>query len=191
MSRFEVVVLGSSAGGQEALGRILSALPADFPAALLAVQHRGPQSEGYFVRYLDGCGPLPVAEAEEKERPRPGRVYVAPPNYHLLVEPGGSLSLSVEERVRFSRPSIDVLFETAADAWGPRLAGCVLTGANRDGAAGLRRVADRGGLAIVQAPDDAESPEMPRAALAETPGARVLPLAEIAPFLSRILLETA
>ena len=191
MSRFEAVVLGTSAGGQEALRTVFSALPEDFPAPLLVVQHRSPRSEGYMIRHLDEAGPLRVGEADEKERPRAGRIYLAPANYHLLVEPDGSLALSVEARVHFSRPSIDVLFETAADAWGPKLAGGILTGANADGAAGLRRVADRGGFAFVQDPAAAESPEMPRAALAAVPGARVLPLDRIGPFLSRFLQEMA
>lgn len=183
MSRFRAVALGASAGGLDALAAILSGLPAGFPAPVLVVQHRSPDSAGYLVRDLDRCVALQVKEADEKEAARPGVVYVAPANYHLLAEADGTLSLSVEARVQFSRPSIDVLLESAADAWGPALAAGVLTGANRDGARGLRRVAGRGGAVFVQDPDSAESPEMPRAALAATPEARVLALDRIAPFL--------
>lgn len=190
MNRYRAGVLGASAGGQAALRRILGALGADFPAPLLVVQHRGPQGGEFLIRDLDEATALSVQEAEEKEPVRPGVVYVAPANYHLLVETDGHLSLSVGERVQFARPSIDVLFEAAADAWGPRLVGAVLTGANRDGSAGLRRVADRGGFALVQDPAEAESAAMPRAALAAVPEARVLPLMAIGPFLSLLFQET-
>lgn len=190
MNGYWAGVLGASAGGQAALRRILGALPPDFPAPLLVVQHRGPRGGKFLIRDLDEATALSVKEADEKEPVRPGVVYVAPANYHLLVETDGYLSLSVGERVQFARPSIDVLFEAAADAWGPRLVGGVLTGANRDGSAGLRRVADRGGFALVQDPDKAESAAMPRAALAAVPEARVLPLMAIGPFFSLLFQET-
>ncbi len=191
MNRFRAVVLGTSAGGQEVLHSILSGLSADFPAPILVVQHRGPDSGEYLVRNLDAGMALSVKEADEKEIARPGVVYLAPANYHLLVETDGSLSLSVEARVRFSRPSIDVLLETAADAWGSALVAGILTGANRDGGRGLRRVADRGGTAFVQDPDSAESPEMPRAARLAVPEARLLPPERIAPFLTQLFQEKA
>lgn len=190
MTRYRAGVLGASAGGQAALRRVLGALPADFPAPLLVVQHRAPQGGEYMIRDLDEAAALAVKEADEKEPVRPGVVYVAPANYHLLVEADGRLSLSVGPRVRFARPSIDVLFESAADAWGPRLVAAVLTGANRDGGAGLRRVADRGGVSLVQDPAAAESAAMPRAALAAVPESRVLPLRAIGPFLSQLFQET-
>jgi two-component system chemotaxis response regulator CheB len=177
------LALGASAGGRDALAAVLSGLPADFPAPVLVVQHRSPDSAGYLVRDLDQNAALRVKEADEKETARPGVVYVAPANYHLLAEADGSLSLSVEARVQFSRPSIDVLLETAAGAYGPALAAGILTGANRDGAQGLRRVTEKGGTVFVQDPEIAESPEMPRAALAANPEARVLALEQIAPFL--------
>ncbi|MFP4029976.1 MAG: chemotaxis protein CheB [Desulfococcaceae bacterium] len=191
MNRFRAVALGASAGGREVLHAILSGLSADFPAPILVVQHRGPDSGEYLARNLDAGGPLRVKEADEKEMARPGVVYLAPANYHLLAERDGALSLSVEARIHFSRPSIDVLLETAADAWGPALAAGILTGANRDGARGLRRVADRGGTAFVQDPDSAESPEMPRAARLAVPEAHVLPPEGIAPFLTQLFQEKA
>jgi two-component system chemotaxis response regulator CheB len=125
-----------------------------------------------------------VVEVEDKDLIAPGRVYLAPPDYHLLVEPG-SFALSVDERVQYARPSIDVLFESAADAYGERVIGVVLTGANADGAAGLARIAKRGGAAIVQDPETAEAREMPAAALAAAP-ATVLPLESIGPHIAEL-----
>lgn len=176
-----VVAVGGSAGGLEAMRTLLSALRADFPAALLLVQHRARASEA-LAEVLQESSQLPVAEAEDKDPLLPGRVYVAPADYHLLVE-RGHLALSTEEPVLFSRPSIDVLFETLADAYGPAAMGVVLTGANRDGAAGLRRIVERGGAALVQDPRTAESPTMPAAAIAAVVRAPVLPLEEIGPAL--------
>jgi two-component system chemotaxis response regulator CheB len=126
-----------------------------------------------------------VTEASDKETIAPGRVYVAPPDYHLLVEPG-YFSLSTDEPVRFSRPSIDVMFASAADAYGVDVIGIVLTGANADGARGLRKIVDRGGHAIVQDPASSEVRVMPQSALKAVPEACVLPMEEIAPYLAAI-----
>ncbi len=125
-------------------------------------------------------------EAGEKEELRPGKVYLAPANYHLLVEDDRTLSLSVDERVNFARPSVDVLFETASDAFGSRLVGIILTGANRDGSMGLKKIRQNGGLTLVQAPETAFADGMPRAAIAACAADHILPLDQIGPFLCRL-----
>ena len=180
----KAVVLGASAGGLHALKQLLPALPATFPCPLLIVQHTSPHSDNYMVRMLNELSAITVKEADEKEPIVPGTAYVAPPDYHLLVEEDFTLSLSVEEKVNYSRPSIDVLFETAADAYGPQLLGIVLTGANADGARGLAYIKKKGGFALVQQPEDAESPAMPRAAIEKAAPDKVLTLQEIISFLS-------
>ena len=183
---YELVVVGCSWGGLAALGRLLDHLPEDVDLPIVVAQHRGPDSlRGAFEATLRRGRPRPVVEVEDKDAIAPGRVYLAPPDYHLLVEPG-SFALSVDERVQHARPSIDVLFESAADAYGERVIGVVLTGANADGAAGLARIAERGGAAIVQDPATAEAPEMPTAALAAAPAATVLPLERIGPHVAEL-----
>jgi two-component system chemotaxis response regulator CheB len=178
----EVVAIGASWGGLRAIERVLEPLPADFPAAVLIAQHRRVGADGTLAVLLDGHCALQVCEAEDKQALGPGCVLVAPPDYHLLVE-GAAVALSVDEPVNFSRPSIDVLLQSAADNYGDAAVGVVLTGANADGAVGLARIAARGGTAIVQDPATAERAEMPSAALAATPGARVLALEQIGPLL--------
>ncbi len=177
-SRTAVVAMGGSAGALDAVRTILAGLPAGLDAAVVIVQHRARASEA-LADVIQLSSPLPVVEAEDKDPVESGHVYVAPADYHLLLEPG-HFALSTDEPVLFSRPSIDVLFESVADAYGPRALGVVLTGANRDGAQGLRRIVDRGGSALVQAPATAEAPTMPRAALDAVPEARALPLPELA-----------
>ncbi|MEE4358454.1 MAG: chemotaxis protein CheB [Desulfococcaceae bacterium] len=185
-NKYEAVVMGVSAGGMDALQTILASLPEDFPVPILIVQHISPHSDSYLARYLDSVSPLGVKEADEKDSILPGEVYLAPPNYHLLVEDDRTLSLSVEERVNFARPSVDVLFETASDVFGPHLVGIVLTGANGDGSRGLKKIAQKGGLTLVQSPDTAYAQEMPKAALALLSPDYILPLHEIGPFLHRL-----
>lgn len=177
------IVVGASAGALEALSAILPALPGGYPLPILVVVHLPPDRKSLFADLLDAKCRLGVREAEDKEPIRGGTVYLAPPDYHLLVEADGRLSLSSEEPVRFSRPSIDVLFETAADAYGAGLVGIILTGANSDGARGLRAVLVAGGTALVQRPDTAYSPAMPQAALDLCPEARAMSLGEIAAYL--------
>jgi two-component system chemotaxis response regulator CheB len=143
------------------------------------VQHRHRQSDNLLSTLLQDSTSLPVCEIEDKAPIVGGQVHVAPADYHLLIEDGW-FSLSTDEPVRYSRPSIDVTFDSAADAYGARSVGVVLTGANADGASGLRRIFDRGGLAFIQVPQTAESPAMPEAALRAVPEARVLTIAEIA-----------
>jgi two-component system chemotaxis response regulator CheB len=179
MSERVLVTVGSSWGGLDALRQILGALPADFPAPVAVAQHRAPESHRTAFRDLLGAVTrLQVCEADDKEELRPGTVYLAPPDYHLLVD-DGFLALSVDERVQHARPSIDVLFRSAAESFRERCVGVVLTGANADGATGLARIAELGGRAIVQDPSDAARTEMPRAALAAVPSAEVLPAARI------------
>jgi two-component system chemotaxis response regulator CheB len=179
----EIVAIGASWGGLHAIERVLEPLPADFRAAVVIAQHRRVGTDGALAELLDSHCELTVCEAEDKQALGPGVVLVAPPDYHLLVEPG-AVALSVDEHVNFSRPSIDVLLASAADTYGDGAVGVVLTGANADGAAGLARIAARGGTAIVQDPETAVRREMPDAALAAVPGARVLALDDIGPLLA-------
>lgn len=162
---FEAIVIGVSAGGMHALKTILPVLPADFPLPIAIVQHLDAASDTYLPDYLNRISSITVKEAEDKESLRQGTAYLAPPGYHLLIEPDRSFSLSVDEKVNYSRPSIDMLFKSAADAYAETLIGVVLTGANGDGAKGLKAVKQLGGLAIVQNPKMAEASFMPRAAL--------------------------
>ncbi len=174
-----IAVLGTSWGGLNALSRILAGVPADFPLPIVVVQHRGRDAAGLLGELLQATTPLTVREVEDKEPIVAGTVHLAPPDYHLLVEQG-YFSLSVDPPVRFSRPSIDVTFGSASDAYGAGVIGVVLTGANDDGAGGLRCIVDRGGRALVQDPETAESGVMPRAALRSVPEAEVVPLDAIA-----------
>ena len=183
---YEIVVVGTSLGGLTALETILSGLPGSFPLPLVVVQHRSVESGAALNRILQRHSPLRVLEAQDKEPVLPGRVYLAPPDYHLLVD-DGCLSLSTEGPVCYARPSIDVLFETAADACGPGVIGVVLTGASDDGAKGAVHIKRRGGRVVVQDPATAESPVMPRSAIAAAAVDRVLPLEEIAGYLSRLV----
>ncbi|MFT3996489.1 MAG: chemotaxis protein CheB [Asticcacaulis sp.] len=175
----KILVIGASAGGVDALSAVLPRLPRDFPPVLVVIHlpaHKNSILAGLFA---DRCQ-MRVVEAEDKIAIEPGTIYFAPPDYHLLVEADHTLSLSSEAPVWFSRPSIDVLFETAADAYGPALTGIILTGANEDGASGLRRVLDLGGQAIIQSPDTAYARAMPQSAADLCPEATLLPLREIA-----------
>src|SRR3954447_13848762 len=181
----QLIVIGASWGGLDAVGQILSGLPERFPAPVLVVQHRAEDAADLLAALLDRAGPLPVAEAEDKA-PLPWHgVLVAPPGYHVLVE-RDHLALSTEAQVRFSRPSIDVALETAADALGAGVTGVVLTGDNDDGAEGLAAVRRAGGTAIVQDPETALRPTMPEAARAAAHPQVVAELSEIAPLLTRL-----
>ena len=185
------IVMGVSAGGLQALSTIVPALPADFPVPIVIVQHLPSTSDDYLPRSLNEKCRIAVKQADDKETPEPGVVYIAPPNYHLLVELDGTFSLSIDERVNYSRPSIDVLFETAADVFGGRAVGVILTGASSDGSRGLRRIKESGGLTIVQDPESAQAEIMPRAALAETEVDWIVPLEEIGPILCQICMGSS
>jgi two-component system chemotaxis response regulator CheB len=182
MRTYELVAIGCSMGGMHALQTIFETLPRDFPVPITVVQHRYRTSNEGLPAFLRRHSKLNVVDSIDKQWIEPGNVYLAPANYHLLVE-RGELSLSVDELVAYSRPSIDVLFESAADAYGPAVIGVVLTGANADGARGAMRIKKRGGFVIVQDPETAESPTMPQAALDATRVDRILPLERIGPFL--------
>jgi two-component system chemotaxis response regulator CheB len=185
--RAEAVVIGASAGGLDALSAILPALPQGFPLAVLVVTHLPADKDNLMPALLQSkCG-IEVREAEDKEPIRSGVAYFAPPDYHLLVEADRHLSLSSEEPVQYSRPSIDVLFISAADTYGDRVIGIILTGANSDGAEGLRAIDDAGGTALVQRPDLSYASAMPTAALTACPNAQALSLEEIVVY----LLETS
>ena len=176
---YEIVVIGTSWGGLSALRELIVGLPASLGIPVVVVQHRHRQSDHLLTTLLQDETSLCVCEVEDKAPITAGNVYVAPADYHLLVE-NGFFSLSTDEPVRFSRPSIDVTFQSAADTYGARTVGVVLTGANADGSQGLRRIVSRGGLGFVQIPATAESPTMPQAAKDAVPEARVLTIAEIA-----------
>ena len=176
---YKAVAIGSSAGGLNALKKLLPALPANFAAALFIVQHISASSDNYMAKFLNRMSKIRVKEADEKEKIIPGTAYIAPPNYHLLIEEDYTLSLSVEEKVNYSRPSIDVTFETAAYAYGKELMGIVLTGANSDGAKGLLTIKKQGGYTVAQKPSDAESSIMPLAAIKLVRPHQVLTLEEI------------
>jgi two-component system chemotaxis response regulator CheB len=170
----KLIAVGCSWGGLAALTLLLDRLPPDLDAAVAIAQHRTAE-DSPLEQLLRERSRLPLREVEDKDEIVAGHAFLAPPGYHLLVEPG-RFALSTEEPVQYARPSLDVLFESAADAYGPDCVGVVLTGANADGAAGLHAVCEAGGVAIVQEPDTAERHEMPQAALLATPTARILPL---------------
>lgn len=175
-------MVGSSWGGFDALARLLTKLPPDSGFPVVIAQHRRP-SKSSLADSLSRRTGWPVQEVEDKEPIEPGVAYLAPGGYHLLVD-RGKLALSTDEPVRHARPSIDVLFESAADAYGCDVVGVVLTGNNNDGADGLAAIVARGGRAVVQDPISAEKPVMPAAALARVPSAEVLGIDQIGPFLA-------
>jgi two-component system, chemotaxis family, protein-glutamate methylesterase/glutaminase len=179
---YDLVVIGASWGGLHAVGRVLAGVPDEVDLPIVVAQHRHPESVEETLRGLLSAEiGRPVVDVDNKLVIQAGHVYLAPPDYHLLVE-RGSFALSVDERVKFARPSIDVLFQSAADAYGAGVIGIILTGANEDGAAGLAEIKRRGGVAIVQDPAGAARRAMPDAAIAATVADAVLPLEDIGPF---------
>lgn len=185
---YSVVAIGTSWGGLAALSALLGDLPADFGIPVVVVQHRGKDTEPLLTQLLQDATALEVREAEDKDPLIPGTALIAPANYHLLVDEGHA-SLTIEEPVRFSRPSIDVMFSSAADTYGSGVIGVVLTGANEDGARGLADIVKRGGRALVQDPKSAEIPVMPQAAIRAVPTSQVLPLDALGPRLVELSLE--
>jgi two-component system, chemotaxis family, protein-glutamate methylesterase/glutaminase len=184
--RIDAVVIGASAGGVEALSVLLPALPASSQASVFIVLHLPRDRPSLLSEIFARKCALPVREAEDKESVAAGTVYFAPSNYHLLLDEGPQMSLSADDLVHHSRPSIDVLFESAADVYGERLLGIILTGANEDGAAGLAAVHDSGGVTVVQTPATARSPQMVMSALKMRPADLVLPLERIAALLTTL-----
>jgi two-component system chemotaxis response regulator CheB len=179
---YELIVIGASWGGLEAVSRVLADLDGVDVPVVIAQHRRADVTPEGFAYLFQRHTSRPVHEVEDKDPIERGQVYLAPPDYHLLVE-RGAFALSTEEHVHYSRPSIDVLFESAADAYGPATVGVVLTGANEDGAAGLARIQEKGGVVVVQDPETAEKRRMPEAAIEATSADLVLPLEEIGAFL--------
>jgi two-component system chemotaxis response regulator CheB len=181
---FEIIVVGTSYGGLAALQTVLPALARDFPLPVVIVQHRGKDSDN-LCEFLQRHSALPLSEPNDKEAIAPGRVYLAPRDYHLLIERDG-FALSTEAPVGYARPSVNVLFESAAEVYQQHVVGVVLTGANTDGARGLAKIKAHGGLCVVEDPAGAASRGMPQAAIDATAVDAVLPLPEIAPYLNQL-----
>ena len=186
MIETSIVVVGASWGGLAALSRLIGDLPSDFDVPVAVVQHRGKHADNLLASLLQDATDLTVVDVEDKEPLLPGTIYVAPANYHMLVD-NGHLSLTTDPLVRFSRPSIDVTFLSAADTYPASTIGVILTGANDDGSRGLRHIVDRGGRAVVQDPATAENPVMPNAAQRAVPEAKVVALPAIAETLLRMV----
>ena len=183
---YKVIVIGTSAGGLKVLKELFAALTPNFTLSVLVVQHLSPQSDGFMAHYLNKLSHLTIKEADAGELLLPNHAYIAPANYHLLVEKDHSLSLSVSEKVSYARPSIDVLFESAAEVFLDQLIGIVLTGANDDGAKGLINIHQFGGLTIVQDPAEAEVSAMPLAAIQTGKVDHVLGMSEIIKLLNTL-----
>ena len=186
---YSIVAIGTSWGGLTAMSRLLGSLSGDFPLPIVVVQHRSKDSDRLLAQLLQDATDLEVCEVDDKDLLEAGKVHVAPADYHVMVE-RGYLSLTIEAPVRYSRPSIDVMFLSAGDAYGKEAIGVVLTGANEDGSHGLAHIALRGGKAIVQSPKTAEIPTMPDAALRAVPSAEALALPEIAKRLIELSQQT-
>ena len=185
---FKAVAIGVSAGGLYALPKVLGPLPDGFAASVIVIQHMDPAGDhSFLIEYLASRIQLKIMEGVERIRLKPGHVYMAPANYHLYVEDDRTLGLSVDEKVNYSRPSIDVLFESAADAFGNSLIGIVLTGASSDGALGLKRIKENGGLVIVQYPETADTDIMPKFAIRTCPPDYILQLTEIPALLNKLV----
>ncbi|HOI33476.1 MAG: chemotaxis protein CheB [Bacteroidales bacterium] len=186
MKAYDAIVIGSSAGGMYALKNLIQGLKPGFRIPLIIVQHLSPHSDNYLAHFLDQLGILRVKEADERESIKPGHAYIAPPNFHLLIENDHTFSLTVEEKVNYARPSIDVLFETAAGVFRDRLIGIILTGANHDGANGIKSIRSFGGFTIAQNPATAESDIMPKAAIATGKIDKIWDINEISGFLNSL-----
>jgi two-component system chemotaxis response regulator CheB len=186
---YEAIVIGVSSGGLNALKTIFSALPSGFATPIIVVQHIGPRSENNWIKLLYDSCLIPIKEADEKEKVGSVNIYIAPPNYHLLIEKDKTFSLTIDERVNFARPSIDVLFESAAEAYREKLIGILLTGANNDGTKGVKQIKECGGLVIVQDPATAESSFMPASAIAAIQPDYIMELDQIGELLIKITLR--
>jgi two-component system chemotaxis response regulator CheB len=183
---YEAIVIGVSSGGLNAMKVMFSLLPKEFNTPIIIVQHIGVRSDNFWIQLLNDKSNLYIKEADEKEKIENGKVYIAPPNYHLLIEKDKTFSLTIDERVNYSRPSIDVLFESAAEAYKNKLIGVVLTGSNNDGTNGIKRIHEWGGLTIIQNPESAESSYMPKSAIAAIKPDYILSLEDIAELLIKL-----
>ncbi|MDF2448562.1 MAG: chemotaxis protein CheB [Bacteroidota bacterium] len=182
---YEAIVIGVSAGGMNVMKQLFAALPHNFQLPIIIISHIGARSDNQWIHILNNTCSLTIKEADEKEKIRPGFIYFPPPNYHLMIENDKTFSLTIDAKVNYARPSIDVLFESAADAYGRHLIGIILTGSNSDGTLGLQRIKDQGGLTIVQDPSDAEYNPMPKSATSIKPD-HILPFKEILLFLTNL-----
>lgn len=184
--RYEAIVIGLSSGGMNAMKIMFSLLPRDFKTPIIIVQHISADSDNQWIKLLNDKSNLPIKEADEKEKIEKENVYIAPANYHLMIEKDKTFSLTIDERINFARPSIDVLFESAAEAYKTKLIGVVLTGSNNDGTNGIKRIKEFGGLAIVQNPETAASSYMPASAIAAIKPDYILSLEEIIELLIKL-----
>lgn len=184
--KYQAIVIGASAGGLYALSSLLKQLPADYPIPVVVVQHRSKDQRDLLEDVLQSKCKIKIKQADEKEKIKGGTVYIAPPDYHLLVENDMTFSLSYDELVLYSRPSINVLFESAAIIYQDKLVGIILTGANNDGASGISMIKKYGGLTIAQAPAEAQFPSMPTASIETKNVTYILTLLEIRNFLLNI-----
>jgi two-component system chemotaxis response regulator CheB len=184
--KYKAIVIGASAGGLLALSTLLEIIPSNYAIPIIIVQHRSKEPRGLLEEILQSKCNVKIKQVDEKEKIENGIVYIAPPDYHLLIENDFTFSLSVDEPIRFSRPSIDVLFESAATAYKGNLIGIILTGTNNDGMLGIQSIAANNGLTIVQEPKEARFPTMPLAAIHTKKVKHILTLAEIQTFLLEI-----
>ena len=185
--KYHAIVVGTSAGGFHAVSEILGKLPIDFPVPVIVVQHRAKESQDLFEEVLQRKCAITIKQADEKEHIQSGKVYVAPPNYHLLIETDRTFSLSLDPPVQYSRPSIDVLFESAALAYKDKLIGIILTGSNSDGAAGISSVRKMGGLTIAQDPGEAQYSLMAQASINTKQVQHIWKLKDIRDFLHTLV----
>jgi two-component system, chemotaxis family, protein-glutamate methylesterase/glutaminase len=185
-NKSRIIVIGASAGGLNVIATLLKSLPEDYKIPIIIVQHLSPQSNDFWIKSINELCKFEVKEAEEKELIQKGFVYIAPPNYHLLVEHDKTLSLSVEEKVNFSRPSIDVLFESASDVFKENLIGIIFTGSSKDGASGMKKIKENGGTTIVQDPSTSENKFMPEAAINASKIDHILSLEKIIELLKKL-----
>lgn len=191
MQKVEAILIGGSAGSSDQLVMLLQALPEKFPIPLIVACHLHPDDEGRFAAFLDSALSMPVSEAIDKQVIEAPHVTVAPGNYHLLVERAGTLALSIDPKVNFARPSIDLLFESGARAWAEKVVCVILSGANQDGAEGASLISSLGGTVVVQDPSTAEHPSMPAAAIALVPDALIMRPSEIGRFLQNLAPRTS
>src|ERR1035437_7926258 len=184
--QYEAIVIGVSSGGMNAMKIIFSLLPENFRTPIIIVQHVGSHSENLWIKLLNDKSNLEIKEVDEKEKIENGKVYIAPANYHLLIERNKTFSLTIDEKVNFARPSIDVLFESAAEAYQNKLIGVILTGSNNDGTNGIKRIQECRGITISQDPETAESSSMPASAIAINQPDYILSFEEIRALLIKL-----
>jgi two-component system chemotaxis response regulator CheB len=182
----QLIVIGGSAGSLDVILKLIPALYPRLPAAIILVTHRKPTNDDILVDLLSAKSTWPVKEAEEKEPIVPNTIYVAPTDYHLLLEKDHTFSLDVSEKVNYSRPSIDITFESAAEVYGPSLLGILLSGANADGAEGMKRIKELGGICLVQDPDSADVGFMPQQAIEQVNVDKILPADQLAGYINSL-----